>query len=284
MTFRRPTLIDGGLSTALERLGADLGGPLWTARAVAEQPAILEAAHRSFVDAGAEIVITASYQCGADSVDLARTTEIARRAAGTRARVAASIGPFGASRADGSEYTGRYEVPWDVVEEYHRRKIAELVATAPDLFAVETIPLAREAALIARILTEHGSPPAWFSFGFADGGRTYGGDPVEDALAVVGDYPELVAVGVNCTHPDNVGPVVAHLHALSPRLDLVAYPNHGRRWDAVARDWVGEGSPLADAGRLAEWARLGVAFTGGCCGVGAEEIGDLARTLELLVA
>lgn len=269
------TIIDGGLSTALEECGADISGPLWTARTVIENPDLLERAHRSFVDAGAEIVITASYQCGAGDTDLAATTAIARRAAGARAKVAASIGPFGASLANGSEYTGRYGVSWDVVERYHRDKIAVLVDTEPDLFAVETIPLADEARLVATILLEHGAPPAWFAFGFVDERTTYGGDPLETAVEAVIGYESVIAIGVNCTNPRFVSAITARMHEMAPDLPLVAYPNHGRQWDAVHRCWLGEGSTVPGDSTLAEWLANGVRYVGGCCGVGPDGVREL---------
>ena len=189
------TVIDGGLSTALELLGADISGPLWTAQTVIEDPALLERAHRSFVEAGANIIATASYQCGTKQFEsiglsakeardaLASTTTIAHRAVeGTSVAVAASVGPFGASLANGSEYNGRYGVEWQVVEDYHREKLAILVDSGADLIAIETIPLADEALLIAEILEELGAPPAWFSFGFADETQTYGLDAVDKAV------------------------------------------------------------------------------------------------------
>ncbi len=55
-----PVVLDGGLSTALEEQGADLGGALWTARLLAEEPARIAAAHRAFFEAGARVATTAS--------------------------------------------------------------------------------------------------------------------------------------------------------------------------------------------------------------------------------
>jgi len=221
------TIIDGGLSTALELLGADISGPLWTAQTVIDDPALLERAHRSFVEAGAEIIATASYQCGTKQFEsiglsakeardaLASTTSIARRVVeGTSVAVAASVGPFGASQANGSEYTGRYGVEWQVVEDYHREKLQILVDSGADLIAVETIPLADEALLIAEILEELGAPPAWFSFGFADETQTYGLDAIDTAVLGIAGYADLVAIGMNCTHPRYVDSLLVSMSEL----------------------------------------------------------------------
>ena len=283
------TLIDGGLSTAIERMGGDVSGRLWTAGLAVTDPDKLLAAHRSFVEAGAEVIATASYQCDARAFEsfgldatrargvLVDMTTLARRATeGTPTRVAASVGPFGASLADGSEYTGRYGVEWSVVERYHRDKLRILVDSGPDLMAVETIPLAREAQLIADLLVEYGSPSAWFSFGSADVDRTYGGDDLAGAASGVSDYPNLVAVGVNCVAPPVVSGALRTIRQAIGDRPLIAYPNHGRAWNAEARTWTGEDAANSIDELADEWVTNGARFVGGCCGVGPSEIARLA--------
>ena len=287
------TVIDGGLSTALELLGADISGPLWTARTVIDDPDLLERAHRSFVEAGADIIATASYQCGTKQFEaiglsskeardaLASTTTIARRAVeGTSVAVAASVGPFGASLANGSEYNGRYGVEWQQVEDYHREKLAILVDSGADLIAIETIPLADEALLIAEILEELGAPPAWFSFGFADETQTYGLDAVDKAVLSVAGYADLVAIGMNCTHPRYVDSLLASMSELVSGIPLIVYPNHGREWDAVARCWIGDSMSISAVETVKRWVDLGARFIGGCCGIGPEDIAHLVNLVS----
>ena len=287
------TVIDGGLSTALELLGADISGPLWTAQTVIEDPALLERAHRSFVEAGANIIATASYQCGTKQFEsiglsakeardaLASTTTIARRAVeGTSVAVAASVGPFGASLANGSEYNGRYGVEWRVVEDYHREKLAILVDSGADLIAIETIPLADEALLIAEILEELGAPPAWFSFGFADETQTFGLDAVDKAVLSIAGYADLVAIGMNCTHPRYVDSLLASMSELVSGIPLIVYPNHGREWDAVARCWIGDSMSISAVETVKLWVDLGARLIGGCCGIGPEDIAHLVNLVS----
>ncbi|MFM8483472.1 MAG: homocysteine S-methyltransferase [Actinomycetota bacterium] len=276
---RRIVLIDGGLSTALEDLGVDTDGPLWTARALVDRLDDLESAHTAFITAGAQIITTASYQCPAtDEKMLRASTSIARRAvAGTSTRVAASVGPYGAILADGSEYHGRYPVSFDVVSDHHRRKLSVLVDSGPDLLAVETQPRADEARIIADLLCDLGAPPAWFSFCFGDESTTCGGDSIPDVLAAVADYPDLVAVGVNCTSPSLVAPILRRMRAVSSDLPLVVYPNHGGHWRAEDRTWIAPESPVNQGRWLEECLDIGVDYLGGCCGVGPA---DLARLVE----
>ena len=289
------TVLDGGLSTVLHDLGVDTSSDLWTAEAAWKSPEVLIAAHRAFVEAGADVVTSASYQCDVDLLVragadprtarsiLASTTDLARRAtAGSDAEVAASIGPFGAVLADGSEYTGRYAVPWEEVVSFHRRRLEVLIDTGPDLFAVETIPRRDEAMLIAELLVEFGAPRAWFSFGCSSGELTYGGDDLWTTVCEIVDYPNLVALGVNCVAPHVVGDALDTLRTQDVPLHdvpFVVYPNHGRKWDSDARRWTGD-SEAVDDSVVESWLERGARFVGGCCGTGPSDIARLteART------
>jgi homocysteine S-methyltransferase len=243
------------------------------------------------------VITTASYQCGAREFArlglsesearraLTSTVDVARRAtAGNDVLVAASVGPFGAVRADGSEYTGRYDVSWEVVERYHREKLEVLVDAGADLFAVETIPLAAEARSIAAILEDLGAPPAWFSFGVVSPTVTYGGDEVGAAVSAVAGYARLVAVGANCSHPDVIDEVIDVVRANAGDVSLVAYPNLGRSWNAETRQWAGDVSDPFAPDRIADWTLRGVSMIGGCCGVGPADIARLVATVTPSVA
>ncbi|HMP42400.1 MAG TPA: homocysteine S-methyltransferase family protein, partial [Roseiflexaceae bacterium] len=125
-------VLDGALATELEQRGCDLHDPLWSARVLIEAPELIRAVHADYFAAGADCAITASYQAtlagfmrrGCDeataaelmqrSVRLASEArdafwaDNANRAGRPRPFVAASIGPYGAFLADGSEYRGDY--------------------------------------------------------------------------------------------------------------------------------------------------------------------------------
>ncbi|HNJ98383.1 MAG TPA: homocysteine S-methyltransferase, partial [Ilumatobacteraceae bacterium] len=206
------TVIDGGLSTALQELGEEPSGLLWTAAALIDRPHAITAAHRLYVDAGADVVITASYQAsvpgfmgaGVDETTarrlLASTTSVAR--ASGASVVACSVGPYGACLGDGSEYHGRYAASWDDVRAFHRARLEVLVSTGPDVFAIETIPSAAEAEIVVEELRALTDAPAWVSFSCVDDVHTCSGDALADAVARVA--PAVTAVGLNCTAPRHV--------------------------------------------------------------------------------
>ena len=287
--WRSPfTVVDGGMSTSLEELGHRPSGELWTAQAVIERPELIVAAHRRFVDAGADVVISASYQASqlgferaglgaaAASAALASTTDLARRS-GARF-VAASVGPFGAFLADGSEYRGTYDASWDEVRAYHHDKLAVLAGSGADLIAIETIPTITEAQIVLDELSQVDAPPAWLTFTCADEVHTCGGEPFADAIAAIEGAPQLIAVGVNCTDPRHVGSLLRAARAATD-LPFVVYPNHGRAWDAEAKCWVGDGDDQL-AVRAGEWAELGARLIGGCCGVGADGVRAIAEVRD----
>ena len=136
-------VLDGGFSTALEGAGYDLRDELWTARLLVDAPEAVVAAHRAFVLAGADVVITASYQAsvaglvaagcdpGAARAAIRESTDLARRA--SPIVVAASIGPYGAVLGDGSEYDGRYCVSGEELRRFHEQRLELLVGGEPDL-------------------------------------------------------------------------------------------------------------------------------------------------------
>jgi homocysteine S-methyltransferase len=286
------TVLDGGLSNALESRGHDLSGPLWTARLLLEAPDEIGAVHRAYFAAGARIVTTASYQASVDgflwmglrrhdaeaairsSVSVARLVRDELADDGVERRVAASVGPYGAVLADGSEYRGRYGVSAATLRSFHRARLEVLAAAQPDLFAVETIPDVDEAEVLVDLLDDIGLP-AWFSYSAA-GLRTRAGQPLADAFRLAGSPRSVIAVGVNCCDPDDVLPAVRLAVELSGK-PAVAYPNRGQSWDAARRSWTG--TSVFNASLASPWVHAGARFVGGCCQVGPTDIAALVATL-----
>ncbi|MFJ6138997.1 homocysteine S-methyltransferase [Kitasatospora sp. NPDC092286] len=294
-----PLVLDGGLSNQLAAAGHDLSDGLWSARLLADAPEALVAAHRAYFAAGAQVAITASYQASFEGFArrgvgraeagrlLARGVELARAAAaeesaGDRPRwVAASVGPYGAVPADGSEYRGRYGLSQDELEAFHRPRLEALVAAGPDVLALETVPDADEARALLRAVRGLGVP-AWLSYSVV-GGRTRAGQPLAEAFALAAEADEVVAVGVNCCTPQDADRAVA-LAARVTGKPVVVYPNSGESWDAGAREWRGEPTFRATGaaggrGRVARWLADGARLMGGCCRVGPDGIAALAAEL-----
>ncbi|MGW9301360.1 homocysteine S-methyltransferase [Streptomyces cyaneofuscatus] len=289
-----PVLLDGGLSNQLEAQGCDLSDALWSARLLAEAPEQVEAAHLAYLRAGAQVLITASYQATFEGFGrhgigpertgalLARSVELARRAAGAARRadperetwVAASVGPYGAMLADGSEYRGRYGLTVRELERFHRPRVAALAEAGPDVLALETVPDVDEAEAVVRVAEEAGLP-LWLSYSVA-GGRTRAGQPLEEAFAVAAGREAVVAVGVNCCDPAEAEEAVRVAVEVTGK-PAVVYPNSGEGWDAEGRRWTG--ASTFDPGRVRAWTGAGARLVGGCCRVGPDRIRGLAGLL-----
>ena len=282
-------IADGGLATELEARGHDLSNGLWSARLLVEAPQEVTAVHTAFFRAGAMIATTASYQASFDgfadsgisrddtvrllrrSVELATTARDEVGVAGRR--VAASVGPYGAALADGSEYRGRYGLGVAQLEDWHRPRLEVLADAGADVLALETIPDVDEAEALVNLVQSLGVP-AWLSYTI-DGTRTRAGQPLADAFAVAVGVPEIVAVGVNCCAPDDVLPAIGQ--ARETGKPVIVYPNSGERWDSARRAWVG---PSRFSARLAvQWAAAGARVIGGCCRVRPADIAELATAL-----
>lgn len=280
---------DGGLASELEARGNDLSDTLWSARLIVDAPDEIIAVHAAYFRAGAMIATTASYQASFEGFDargigrddavrlLRRSVElaqIARHEMGGAGRwVAASIGPYGAALADGSEYRGRYGLSVAALEKWHQPRLQVLADAGADVLALETVPDVDEAEALVNLVRRLGVR-AWLSYTI-DGGRTRAGQPLRDAFAVATGVPEVVAVGVNCCAPDDVLPAIDA--AGKTGKTVIVYPNSGERWDSVRHAWVG---PSRFAPQLAtQWVSAGARIIGGCCRVRPADIAEIARNV-----
>jgi homocysteine S-methyltransferase len=279
-------LLDGGLATLLEARGHDLSSDLWSARLLTDDPEAIVSAHGEFFDAGAQVATTASYQASfagfaSLGLDASQAADLMRLSVGLarRARdehrpdgwVAASVGPYGAYLADGSEYRGDYDLDVSGLRAFHRPRLDVLASAGADVLAFETVPCLAEVEALCAELDGIGFS-AWLSLS-ADADRTRAGEPLEEAWAMAADVAEIVAMGVNCCAPDDVTTALAA--APGP---LVAYPNSGQGWDAARRTWTGE--PAFDAGAVASWLAAGARLVGGCCRVGPADIAEVSAELN----
>ena len=275
--------LDGGLSTALENNGNKLTTSLWTGELIRTDPAQITKAHLDFINAGAQIIITSSYQlsytgCGVRGWSEAETnqgliaaTALAKRAvteSGKDVKVAASVGPYGASLADGSEYKGNYGVSKQVLTDFHAKRLEILISTSPDYLALETMPDTFEVEVLLDLLTD--CPiPFWISYSCKEGSQTNAGQSFQSAVDLA---QSAMAVGINCTKPDLIGDLLRSAKSNKP---YVVYPNSGRVWDAKNKVWTGSAAVGFSNELVNEWVEAGAEIIGGCCGIGAAEIQQL---------
>ena len=275
--------LDGGLSTALENNGNKLTTSLWTGELIRTDPAQITKAHLDFINAGAQIIITSSYQlsytgCGGRGWSEAETdqaliasTQLAKSAvtqSGIDVKVAASVGPYGASLADGSEYKGNYGVSKQVLTDFHAKRLEILISTSPDYLALETMPDTFEVEVLLDLLSD--SPiPFWLSYSCKEGNQTNAGQSFQSAVDLA---ESAMAVGINCTKPELITDLLRSAKSTKP---YVVYPNSGRVWDAKNKVWSGSAAVGFSNELRNEWIDAGAEIIGGCCGIGAAELAEL---------
>lgn len=292
-------VLDGALATELERRGCNLNDPLWSARVLIEEPALIRQVHADYFSSGADVATTASYQATFEgfarrgksaqeardlmhrAVAIAREArdafwaEPAHRPGRQRPLVAASVGPYGAMLADGSEYRGNYGLSVEQLMDFHRPRMAALLEAGPDLLACETLPCLDEALAIARLLPEFPAAAAWISFSCRDGKHNSQGEPFADCVAALEASAQVVAIGINCSAPAHI-PSLLQSAAGRTRKPLLVYPNSGESYDAVHKCWHGIRDAAGFAKAARDWRAAGARLIGGCCRTTPEDIAALA--------
>jgi homocysteine S-methyltransferase len=297
---RHPVLvIDGALATELERRGCDLKDDLWSAKILLEQPEIIKQVHFDYFRAGADCVITASYQATIEGFAKRGLTEAeaialiqksvwlameardefwadpGSRAGRSKPFVAASVGPYGAFLADGSEYRGNYGLSKKDLMDFHRPRMKALVDAGADMLACETIPCQIEALAITDLLKEFPNMTAWISFTARDGRHISEGQVFADCVREFDSHPQVTAMGINCTSPVYTPSLIREAKKSTTK-PIVVYPNSGETYDAANDEWNGDAVVESFGEQAREWYTAGARLIGGCCRTTPEDIRVIA--------
>lgn len=293
-------VIDGALATELEHRGYDLKDDLWSAKILLEQPEAIKQLHYDYYKSGADCAITASYQATIEgftkrglneqeavnliqkSVKLAIEArnefwaDESNRIGRSKPFIAASVGPYGAFLADGSEYRGNYGLTEQELMDFHRPRMKALIESGADMLACETIPALTEAQALAKLLKEFPNTAAWFSFSARDEKYVSEGQAFADCVKDLEDNAQIAAIGINCTSPKYIPSLIREAKKETNKPVLV-YPNSGENYDAIRQDW--DGLPVyASFGEEAkEWYNAGARLIGGCCRTTPEDICVIAN-------
>jgi homocysteine S-methyltransferase len=295
LQFSQAKVLDGGMASELEFRGADISGPLWSAHVLEDSPEKVIAVHRSYLEAGADVLLTASYQVSrkgygefgldpnrADAA-LLRSVELAGAARaefpGRSVLIAASLGPYGAALHNGAEYHGNYDCAFSDLVHFHQERIAVLAESNADLLAFETLPSLEEARAIGEALKPWPNLAAWFTFVCTDSRaaalQVAHGEPLRECAALAAAFPQTIAVGLNCTQPVSIPSLIAELRRATVK-PIVIYPNSGEDWDAQARCWTGSSDPAEFGQQARQWYAAGAQLIGGCCRTRPDHIRQIA--------
>lgn len=292
-------MLDGGLATEMERRGANLDHELWSAKMLLDSPALISEVHEGFLQSGADIIATATYQASIEGFCRAGCSEHAAErlieqavelAVNARDRfwsgdrvdelrskplVAASVGPYGACLHDGSEYHGKYGLSRQQLIDFHAPRMDILAATGADLFAFETIPSQLEAEALLELLAAYPGHQALLSYSCRDGRRVSHGELFADCAALADQSEQVIGVGVNCTSPEYVSSLL-EAAASGISTPLMVYPNSGENWSAETQRWSG---PVCRGFDVTTWYEHGARIMGGCCRTTVDDIRHMREEL-----
>ena len=297
--IKYPLILDGGLSNVLEAFGCDLNHVLWSAKLLIDQPEIILRAHLAYLEAGANCISTAGYQASIEgfmktgssvmeaenlilrSVELAEEArEIFLRNKNLKKKiyVAASMGPYGAILADGSEYHGDYSITEKALSDFHAKRIKLLASTKADFFAFETIPSMMEVKILSDLL-KFSTKPSWVSFSCKDEFHLNDGNKINEAAKLLANNSEVFAIGVNCTSPKYISAIIDVIKQAAPKKKIIVYPNSGEVYHVESKSWLGVSDPFSFEKMAQEWRKKGADIIGGCCRIGPEHISRIRNVL-----
>lgn len=293
MTFHESeiVLLDGGMGQELRRRSSRPASPLWSSQVMLDEPHLVTAAHRDFIDAGARVITANTYSATPQRLardsdpDLFASLHAAALSAAHQAcresdrdvRIAGCLPPLVASyRPD--------LAPDDATCLRDYRRMVEAQVGGVDLFICETMSLAREARA-ATIAAAESNLPVWTAFTVddGDGTRLRSGEPLAEAAQEVMEAG-AERVLVNCAMPEAVTSAMGELAGLgmpfggyANGFTSVAPLQPGGTVDALESRT--DLDPVAYAKHALQWVEQGATIVGGCCEVGPDHIAALAERL-----
>lgn len=294
-------IVDGALASELQRRGSDLNDSLWSAKVLFEQPELIRQVHYDYFKAGADCAITASYQATPlgfakkginlnDSIALIqKSVELAQQAKqqylseldqSKPLLIAGSVGPYGAYLADGSEYTGAYQLTEEAFMEFHYVRIKALIDANVDLLACETLPSFTEIKALTKVIKQFPKISCWFSFTLKDDQHLSDGTPLSLVVEYLNNIEQIASVGINCIALEKVTRSLNVLNKLTSK-PLIVYPNSGEVYDPLIKQW--HPNPQHNctfANQLTNWIESGAKLIGGCCQTTPNDIANIAKFLQ----
>lgn len=267
------------------------------------RPEVVEQVHDAYLEAGADIIETNTFNSNALSQREYATETLVRslnlagaRIAVGRARhytsltperrryVAGSMGPTAMSGSLPSDASSPWlrSIDFDTLAEAYTEQASALIEGEVDILLIETAfdLLNARAALegAQRAMEQAGKHlPVIVSMTVSDNsGRILSGHTPEAFLAAIAPY-EPAAVGFNCSAgPDSLGGALRRLAAVSP-FPIIFYPNAGLpdragNYSLDPAKFVATLKPLLDDGLIN--------IVGGCCGTTAQHIKQLDECLS----
>ena len=294
-----PVVLDGAMSTPLEKLGADTNNDLWTAKALIDNEELVYEVHKMYFEAGADLIITDTYQANIQAFEkvgysekearnlIKKAVKIAQKArddyenrTGKHNYIAGTIGPYGAYLANGSEYRGDYELSAEEYQQFHLPRIEELVNAGVDILAIETQPKLDEVLAILELLKEkYPQQKVYVSYTLSDDDTISDGTPLPRAIHALEDYSQVIAVGINFLKLELVEPALKNMKEITDK-NLIVYPNSSAVYDPKSKTWSQPKTSATFEELIPNWYEAGARIIGGCCTTGPKEIKAVADFIK----
>ncbi len=271
------------------------------------RPEIIKAIHKEYLEAGADIISTDTFNANAisladygldvvpglvrelnkagASIALQVAEESNSRAWGGRALVAGSVGPTNKSATMSPDVSDPAErnVTYDELYDAYHAQIAGLIEGGVDIILFETVfdTLNLKAGLDAahNVMKDLGiNLPIMISATVSDkSGRTLSGQTLQAFATSVEDYPCVVSLGLNCSFgPKDIIPALRELTKSTSHFSST-HPNAGLpdalgQYNLTPDKFASEITPLIND-------RL-INILGGCCGTTPAHISALRKVLD----
>ena len=296
-----PIILDGGIGTELERLGAPMDHEAWCAGALESHPQLVRDVHRSYIDAGADIITVNTYAATRHAltnggieenftswnklaVQLARETLDASEV-DRNILIAGSVSNFGHFN---DQYTDKQLAP------NFRDQAEILIENGVDFIILESLGAKTSTIVTALNAISEFGVPIWVAVRCAedhDSGQLFLG--IEESR--IDSHRPLAHQELGeaiDTIMDTAGSALLVMHSTVdttlPALQLMqshydglrgAYPNAGY-WLRPEWAFVDQISPQNYLERARKWLDTGARIVGGCCGIGPDHIAALSKGLR----
>lgn len=272
--------LDGAMGTELEKYDVKTNDSLWSANALINHLDKIKQVHQSYFKAGADITITDTYQANIKAFEdrgyshvqalkfIQNGINIAKEARdenNPKGLVAGCVGPYGTYLADGSEYTGNYQLSNEAYYNFHYEKIKTIIETGADLISIDTIPNFKEVKFLGKLMDQNFSnTPYWISLSIKNPAYLADGTPINQVVQWINEQTNAVGIGINCTPIPNITPILKNIHHLT-NLPLIVYPNPGDKYNPITKTWTTSNHNYSFEKLVPEWIKLGAKVIGGCC-------------------
>ena len=287
-------LLDGGMGQEIVSRGGKVAYGEWAVAALYENPAMVQAIHRDYIQSGADIITTNTYSATRtrlrhvamedrfeELVRLAGRLAVQAREASAagHVKIAACLPPLEAS------YVSEFALSFDEMAAQYR-ELMDLLDPYVDIYLGETLSTSQEARAVLKA-AQGRDKPIWVSWTLQDHGSSVlrGGETLQDALAgLEGLAPD--AILINCCTPNSIDSVLPTLRASG-----LPFGGYANGFVEIPDEWDDRGgvaqlqtrtdlSPSAYADRVQHWIAAGAAIVGGCCEVGPAHIARLRQLIN----